>query len=197
MISKTFIESICATDGEIKNLSYHQRRINQTFQCFFKRKAFDLYEFLKPLEIPQEGKFKIRVEYAEKVNLVELQRYQAQQHKSFKLVEAENLDYSFKYKNRKIFKGFKNFEPIFIQKNQITDASYANLVFYKNQQWFTPQTFLLNGTKRQFLIEYQFIKPLEIRVNDLMNFDKFGLINAMLDLEENVYPIEMLRDKSS
>lgn len=197
MIEKKFIESICAIDGEIRNLAYHQRRVNQTFQQNFKRKAFELEEFLKPLEIPQKGKIKIRVEYAEKVHLVEWQAYQAQQPKHFTLVEAEGFDYSFKYKNRDFFKAFQKFEPIFIQKNQITDSSYANLVFYKNREWFTPETYLLNGTKRQFLLDNKLIKPLGIGVKNLVDFEKFGLINAMLNLEENIYPIEILFDKSS
>jgi 4-amino-4-deoxychorismate lyase len=65
----------------------------------------------------------------------------------------------------------------------ITDASYANLVFFDGATWITPTSYLLNGTMRQILINQQKIKPAQITLSDITNFEKVKLINSMLGFE--------------
>jgi 4-amino-4-deoxychorismate lyase len=43
---------------------------------------------------------------------------------------------------------------IIVRNGFVTDASYANLIFRKGDEWFTPATFLLAGTMRAFLLGF-------------------------------------------
>jgi len=64
--------------------------------------------------------------------------------------------------------------------------TYSNVVFRKNGEFFTPHTYLLNGTKRQRLLRESIIKEAAITVDNLHEFEHVYLINAMLDIEDGV-----------
>lgn len=83
-------------------------------------------------------------------------------------------------------------ELIIVKNGIITDTSYANLVFYNGKEWHTPSRPLLQGTKRQKLIDEGKIKEREIRVHDLKKFTKCSLINAMLDIGEIELPVNKI-----
>lgn len=105
-------------------------------------------------------------------------------------MECSGLDYTYKYLNREIFSQIKNQtsgrEPIILQNQFFTDSSFSNLVFFsKNGQWHTPKTFLLNGVKRQFLLERKIIFEKEISERDLSDYTHFKFINAMLDWDKS------------
>jgi 4-amino-4-deoxychorismate lyase len=51
--------------------------------------------------------------------------------------------------------------------------------------WFTPEKPLLAGTKRAFLIKTGRILTTQILITDRKDFEKFMLVNAMLDFDEN------------
>ena len=54
----------------------------------------------------------------------------------------------------------KHADDIIIVKNGlVTDSFYANLAFLKNGIWFTPETPLLLGVQRQFLLSQKTIQP--------------------------------------
>jgi 4-amino-4-deoxychorismate lyase len=75
-------------------------------------------------------------------------------------------------------------DDILIIKNGfITDTSFSNIAFFDGTQWFTPFTYLLNGTQRQHLLRQGAIVETEITPSDLKQFRYAKLINAMLDLE--------------
>ena len=67
----------------------------------------------------------------------------------------------------------------------ITDTSYANIVFWDGQNWLTPSTPLLAGTKRARLLHESKIKEAEIRVDDLIKYEKARIINALNDLDDS------------
>ena len=72
------------------------------------------------------------------------------------------------------------------QNGMITDTSYSNVVLSDGIRYYTPKTYLLNGTCRQRLIAEGKVIPIDISVDDLFSFKELFLINAMLDLEEKV-----------
>jgi 4-amino-4-deoxychorismate lyase len=116
-----------------------------------------------------------------------------------KVVEAGDFDYSFKYADRSIINAFLQAEPgytdiLFARGGFITDTSYANIVFGKSGQLYTPAQALLQGTMRQFLLNEGKIDIKEIKVADIDKYDTFQLINAMMNLDESpVYPIGIIR----
>jgi 4-amino-4-deoxychorismate lyase len=58
---------------------------------------------------------------------------------------------------------------------------------YDGENYFTPDTPLLNGTKRRQLISQRKIFEKKIALNDLMAFQKIFLVNAMIDLQDEIF----------
>lgn len=185
-----FIESIGVLHGEIRNLAFHQKRMNETYWTFFgKENSMDLNEILNDSSFPLYGKFKCRIVYAEEVLDIQFMPYEIRPLDSFALVENNALDYRWKYDNRQVFERMKKDvnenEIIIVQNGEITDTSYSNLVFFDGENWVTPTTYLLNGTMRQSLLESKQIIEKPIQVEDLHRFVSFKMINAMMNLEES------------
>lgn len=75
-------------------------------------------------------------------------------------------------------------DDILIVKNGfVTDSSISNIIFFDGYKWVTPDTPLLKGTMRQFLLEAAEIKEETITVQNLTTFTSFRLINAMLGFD--------------
>jgi 4-amino-4-deoxychorismate lyase len=86
----------------------------------------------------------------------------------------------------------KSDDIIIVRNGFVTDASYANLIFRKGNEWFTPTTYLLAGTMRAFLLDSNRIKSTEICAEDLVNYESCKLINAMLDMNSQEIPISSI-----
>lgn len=143
-----------------------------------------------PTELRDSQKLKCSVVYHEQILSITFTAYRQKTIDSLKLVEAE-VDYSFKFSDRSVFntllqeKG--DCDEILIVKNGcITDTSFSNVVFSKNDQFFTPDSCLLNGTKRQQLLREKRIRETRVTIDNLHHFDIVYLINAMLEIEDNV-----------
>jgi 4-amino-4-deoxychorismate lyase len=68
----------------------------------------------------------------------------------------------------------------------VTDSYYANVIFSDGDQWYTPYQPLLQGTKRQQLIDQGVVHPIPIGVKDIARFQRIQLINAMIDIEDQL-----------
>lgn len=76
-------------------------------------------------------------------------------------------------------------EIIMTDHDIFKDASYANLAFYDGEHWYTPESPLLEGTQRAFLLATKKIYPKEISVHDLNKYQQIKLINAMMSWDES------------
>ncbi|NHQ69893.1 aminotransferase class IV, partial [Elizabethkingia miricola] len=72
--------------------------------------------------------------------------------------------------------------------------SYSNLIFRKDNEWYTPETFLLNGVMRQHLLKSGKIKTLEIGLKNIKEFSHFQMINAMIPFNTQEYPIALIQN---
>ena len=194
-----FLESIKVKDGEVYNLFYHQQRVNVTFKNFFMgKKVLNLENIISSIEIPPKGLYKLRVIYNESKCFTEFVSYERKPISSLRLVTDNSIEYSFKSLERNCLnnlkKDIKEDEIIIVKNGKITDCSYANLVFWDGKEWFTPKSFLLNGTCRQRLIAEGKIKETEITNQSIFKYEKVGLINAMIDLEELVLDISKINN---
>lgn len=183
-----FLETIQINNGKALNLDYHQRRVEQTFTMFFfKKEAFNLYEICEKMTFPSKGIFKFRIEYGENFFETQVIPYEIRNITGFKVFFDDAIEYPLKFANRDMFQSFQREFPsqeiIIIKKGYITDTTYSNLVFYKENQWHTPTTYLLNGTCRQRLLHEKKIQEMPITMDNLLTFEKVGIINAMIDLE--------------
>lgn len=183
-----FIESICIKDGLIRNLAYHQERMNRSrFKFLGIEEEFELEKLIHSKNFPDSGKYKCRIIYGNEIESVEFIPYQTKNIQSVRLIES-NMEYPHKFLDRKSFElltdSVTEDEILIVNKGFITDTSFSNIVFFDGKNRITPTTFLLNGTMRQSLLDSGKIKEEKITPDDLKRFVSFQLINAMLNLEE-------------
>lgn len=182
------LESIRIENGVMMNLEYHQRRINESSKNF-NHNSFDLKQIIIPDNF-RIGLVKLRIVYSDKLESIEFENYKMREIKSLKIVENNQINYHFKYLDRteinELFNLKENCDDILIAKNGfITDTSYANIVFSKNGEYFTPKTPLLAGTMRQYLLDNGLISQIPIKILDFDKFENCKIINAMIKLEES------------
>ncbi|MCF8365180.1 MAG: aminotransferase class IV [Bacteroidales bacterium] len=185
-----FIETIRVENRNFQNIQYHQARMDYT-----REKMMGLtrkLSILQQIEIPDtvgNEIHKCRVVYGEHIDSVEFALYLPRQIKTLRLIADQKIDYAYKYADRcainRIFEMRGNCDDILIVKDHlVTDTSYCNIILYKGKSWITPETPLLKGTKRQQLLDEGKITAGKIKANNLKDFEKFMLINAMLDFDE-------------
>lgn len=191
------VESLKLKDGMIRNLNYHQNRLNRSMsELFPTAEKIDLMQEISIPENCKSGIFKVRVLYGQTIDKIEIEPYIFRSIKSLKVVHHESVYYHLKYTDRQIlqelFAQRGDCDDIIIVKNGlVTDSFAANLLFFDGKKWVTPTTPLLKGTKRKFLLDEGIIVEKEIREADIRSYQKVGLINAMIDFEEMpVVPIE-------
>jgi 4-amino-4-deoxychorismate lyase len=183
-----YIESIQINAKQLHALAWHQARVNATLQ---DETRIDLAKsILLPTTLTNDI-YKCRVVYdTEKIQSIEFSLYKPLMLKTLAFVEDNEIDYSSKYQRRSDLERLKQKttadEVIIVKNGWITDTSYSNLVFWDGAQWHTPNTYLLNGTMRQRLLQEGKIIESPIRPSDVGKFKSLKLINAMLDLESSV-----------
>lgn len=193
-----FIETIQLKNGNFLNLHYHQERMNRTISRFFGSDVtFDLRTFLTQNDFPLTGKYRCTLIYTKSERFLKIIEYKPKEIKFLRLRTDNDINYSWKFANRdelnRHLKEIPENEEIIIIKNGfVTDASYANLVFYDGKDWYTPSSPLLHGTKRRKLLDEGKIKEKQIRSHELKKFIKCSLINAMLDIGEKEVPVSRI-----
>jgi 4-amino-4-deoxychorismate lyase len=183
------IESIKLLDGTFYNLSHHEQRMNRSLKSLCGvHDHVDLEIFLSKVDVPTQGLFKCRIVYDDTSREIEFQPYQYKKIQSLRVVEHDRINYEFKYTDRKLINRLyelrKDCDDILIVKRGfVTDSSYSNIVFRKNNHWVTPWSALLKGTQRQKLLEQNIIQEDDIRMEDIRTFQSFKLINAMFEFD--------------
>jgi 4-amino-4-deoxychorismate lyase len=184
------VESLKLKNGQIQHLEYHQDRMNRTRIELFPGSAN--IELEKEISIPKSctsGIFKVRVLYGETLEKIEIDPYIIRTILSLKVIHHERIDYHLKYTDRQILQDLfaqrGTCDDIIIIKNGfVTDSFAGNLLFFDGENWVTPTTPLLKGTKRQFLLDHGIISEKDIREDDIRYYQKIGIINALIDFDE-------------
>lgn len=195
-----FIETIAIIDGKLINREGHIGRMRKTAAHFgFATPKFPDSELNVPENL-RTGLIKCRFLYNSTVSNITFEPYTPKKIDSLIAVETYGkLDYSFKYADRKALqlhaansKGFD--EVIFLNNGFITDTSFTNIVLRRGDEYITPETYLLNGTQREYLLKTGQIKESSIHISTLSDYDELILINAMLDLNNGLrFPIRQLK----
>lgn len=193
MCQLPLFETILIINNQPKNLYFHQQRIDYTFNNYFKKSnPFNLEKilinFLKNNNL--FGRYRLKFSYSCDYFNIFHQKHIASKNNFFKLFVINNINYSFKFTNRDVFANLKN-EIIIINNQKITDCVIGNLIFLKNNQWFSPADYLLKGTQLSFLISNNQVKLKNIYINDLPLFESFMMINALNPFDlKRALPIE-------
>ncbi len=94
------------------------------------------------------------------------------------------LVYNYKNADRSIFAIPDGFDDvIYTQNGLLTDSTFCNLALFDGQHWYTPSTYLLEGTKRTACISQEILRPKKIHIKDIASYQKIAFINAMRDFE--------------
>ena len=184
-----FIESIKCENGRLANLAFHNLRFNQTRQKFFGAAPLDLFSLVSIPEHAKNGIFKCRILYGSQITRIEFIPHVYRLINRLKLVHCNSINYRYKHSDRnmllKLFEQREDCDDILIVKNGfITDSFSANVIFFDRDNWYTPNTPLLPGTRRAQLLKKGNLTAINITTADLKNFDSACLINAMQGMNE-------------
>ncbi len=181
-----FIESIRFEEGAYQLLDYHQKRVDRTFaEIFSGGIPHDLSAILPPLDLVT--RHKIRIAYDANGFSISLSEYHIRPIGKIQLVFDNNIEYHLKNTDRNSLgvlyakRGIAD-DILIIKNGLVTDSYYANPAFWDGKEWLVPNSYLLNGVKRQYLLTKNKVREIEIREEDIASFEKVSLINAMLDL---------------
>lgn len=197
-MSLTLLETIAVVCGTLQNLTYHQQRYAQGLQFLAQQtqQQVPIRSLTQRIILPEVVKqssstiWRCRVEYGLEHEEIQFYPYVSPKIHSFQCVHVDDLDYQYKYANRtalnQLFAQRGNCDEIIIIKNQrITDCSIGNLLFFKEGEWYTPEYPLLAGTQRAKLLTEQRIKTAEIYQDQIMEYQKIMLINALNPFDES------------
>ncbi len=193
MTDSIFVEVLKVKNGVFIDIQDQVERIYRTTLHFFSKPlTVNLTNNMIPDDLRNEL-VKCRIVYAKEVISIHFETYKMRNIQSLALVENNTIEYSYKYKNRDKINELLNLhndcDDILIIKNSlVTDTSYSNVVFKDfDGKLYTPESTLLAGTKRQKLLDTGIIYKKAISINDIKSYVGVYLINAMMDIEDNVF----------
>lgn len=184
-MASSYLETIRSVDGELFNMSYHQKRYEDVLDSLGIEEKEELVQYLNP---PKSGIYKCRLIYTSKSIEVTYDEYKKRDINSLKLVFDNDIEYSLKSTCRdkidELFAKKEDADDILIIKDLLVcDTSIANVAFYSNGEWITPKNPLLKGTTRARLIDEGKLIETDIKVQDIRSFSKVALLNAMIGFE--------------
>ncbi len=184
-MKSSFLETIKAFNGEVYNLEYHQKRYESVLSAYSQTNYKELSKYI---QAPTEGLYRCRLLYTLEDITISYHKYEKREISSFKIIYCDDIEYWKKSSNRdelnKLYDKKDDCDDILIVKNGlITDTSIANIAFFDGDKWLTPKTPLLAGTTRERYLQEGKILEADIKVQDLENYSKVVLLNAMIDFD--------------
>ncbi len=184
-------ETIAINNGQILNKSYHNKRFVKG-QLFLNKNTIiqDIQELINIPNHLQNSFIRCRITYDKYGIDIGYFEYIPKLIQSFKLVYHDDIDYRYKYDDRRLLNELlakkEHCDDIIIIKNgYVSDCSIGNLLFFDNKKWVTPDTPLLQGTQRQYLLDNKKIQLASIGIDDIKTYKKIMMINALNSFDEN------------
>lgn len=194
MKKQLFVEVIKVKNGKFVNPQPHMERIYRTTLHFFSKPlSVEFSNTIIPADLHSSRLVKCRIVYGKNIVSINFEPYKVRNIKGLSIVEHNTIDYKYKYHNRdlinKLIASHGDSDDILIIKNsKVTDTSFSNVVFRDTMgKLYTPKSPLLAGIKRQQLLDNGIIHEKDIHVNDIILYEGVYLINAMIDLEDEVF----------
>lgn len=182
------VESIKIMNGKVYRIGLHEERANAArFALFGYRQPIQLRKKIKIPDAFSTGLVKCRITYDHDISDISFQHYHIKHITQLKIIHSQKITYKFKYIERleldQLYhqKGDAD-EIIIVNDGFVSDAYYYNLVFQKNNQYFTPKNNLLDGTQRARLLKNNKMTLKEIKPDSISEYDKIYLINALTPL---------------
>lgn len=183
-----YIETIRIEKGRLRNIAYHDRRMNEVRrEVWGVDRSVSLETYIDAS--PYEERTSCRVTYGRDVESVEFFPYQIRPVHSLQLVRGGQIEYRRKRADRSELNALfacrgEADDVLIVRGGLLTDTSIANIALGDGTGWYTPASPLLEGTQRACLLDAGMIRPLDIHADDLSRFQKIRLFNAMIDFGE-------------
>ena len=183
-----YIETIRIEKGRLRNIAYHDRRMNEVRrEVWGVDRSVSLETYIDAS--PYEERTRCRVTYGREVESVEFFPYQIRPVHSLQLVRGGQIEYRRKRADRSELNALfacrgEADDVLIVRGGLLTDTSIANIALGDGTGWYTPASPLLEGTQRACLLDAGMIRPLDIHADDLSRFQKIRLFNAMIDFGE-------------
>jgi 4-amino-4-deoxychorismate lyase len=181
-----FFETLYVKENQIRNLEYHNLRLNRTIEENFDIKS--MIDLGKYVCLESQKAHRVKVIYEKDIEKIEIYPLIKRKFHSFKLIESD-IEYRYKYLDRsklnKLYQQRSNCDDIIITNNGfIKESSIANIAIFNGKDWLTPKEPLLKGTMREALIKKQIIKESDVKIQDIKSAQKIALINAIIGFLE-------------
>lgn len=182
-------ETICVENRVLKNLTYHEARLNKTRrELWGYTNDWNLAEMIILPDWVDDEVHKCRISFGQEIENIKWEPYSPRTIRKIRKVYDNSVDYAYKYEDRgalnTLFDGRGDADEILIIKNgMVTDSFYGNAAFFDGETWFTPNTYLLPGTQRAYLIDRGIIRETEISDSDIRKYSHVRLFNAMVGWE--------------
>lgn len=183
-----YIETIRIEKGRLRNIAYHDRRMNEVRrEVWGVDRSASIETYIDAS--PYEERTRCRVTYGRDVESVEFFPYQIRPVHSLQLVRGGQIEYRRKRADRSELNALfacrgEADDVLIVRGGLLTDTSIANIALGDGTGWYTPASPLLEGTQRACLLDAGMIRPLDIHADDLSRFQKIRLFNAMIDFGE-------------
>jgi len=188
-MSQLLVESVRIEFKQLQHVEYHNMRFNSARKTMFGAdNKINLEEMILIPESISDNRYKCRIT-TDGISLhYNISEYHQKEIKSLKVVYCNTIDYSIKTDNRdqlnSLYERKENCDDIIIVKNGlVTDSSSANILLFDGKEWVTPNSPLLKGTMRQYLLNHNLIKEEEVKIENLNRYKKIKLVNAMIDFD--------------
>lgn len=183
-------------NGRIYNLKRHEARVRSSrIALFGSSNRLRLRHYIQLTSSLTSGLVKCRITYGHNVEQVEYEKYRPKTIKTLKIINGDHVSYIHKYADRSSINSLysqrgDNDDILIIKNGYVTDSSYSNVALLQGNQWYTPSTYLLSGTKRAQLIAQGKVKVRDIKVSDLRQYSKLCLFNAMIGFNKVLIDID-------
>jgi 4-amino-4-deoxychorismate lyase len=183
------VESVRIENRHLQHIELHNQRISDAIQAVYQKEW--VINIAALVEIPAaltNERYKCRlVFYPDRVDYT-IDLYHQRAIKTLKVVIDNAIEYRYKSENREklniAYAHRGSCDDILIVKNGfVTDSWAANLLLFDGEHWITPNTPLLKGVQRAYLLNMGIIKERKVTIGDIPSYQKIKLINAMIDFE--------------
>ena len=122
--------------------------------------------------------------YDSEIRRIEFHPYVHPVISTLKIVETDIPSLPYKMADRRDYQSVSALkgecdDVLLVKNGLLTDTSYCNIALFDGENWVTPLTPLILGVTRAQLLEDGKLIAKDIKLEELMNFQKIALFNAL------------------